>query len=152
MRAIVLTKTDGAPSAELTEFDEAGLMPGEVTIRVGHSTLNYKDGLAIVRGAPVVRRWPMIPGIDAAGVVEHSDNAAVGGGRRGGRQRLGYGREPSGRVRRAHPRARRMADPYPGGNEFRTRDGHRNSGLHGDAERAGAGTPRPDPGRRCRNW
>ena len=80
MRAIVLTRTGAAPRAELTDFSEAQLMPGEVTIGVSHSTLNYKDGLAICRGAPVVRRWPMIPGIDAAGVVLASDSSewAVG--------------------------------------------------------------------------
>lgn len=74
MKAIVLNKTDGAPDARLTEFPEAELMPGNVRIRVSHSTMNYKDGLAIARGAPVVRRWPMIAGVDLAGVVEHSDS------------------------------------------------------------------------------
>jgi acrylyl-CoA reductase (NADPH) len=80
MKAIVLRKTDGAPDARLTDFPEAELMPGDVRIRVSHSTINYKDGLAIVRGVPVVRRWPMIAGVDLAGVVERSDSAdfAVG--------------------------------------------------------------------------
>ncbi len=55
-------------------------MPGELRIRVSHSTLNYKDGLAIVRGAPVVRRWPMIPGIDLTGTIEHSDSPEWGVG------------------------------------------------------------------------
>ncbi len=73
MKAIVLHKTDAAPHARLEDFPEADLMPGELRIRVSHSTLNYKDGLAIVRGAPVVRRWPMIPGVDLAGTIEHSD-------------------------------------------------------------------------------
>ena len=45
-------------------------MEGDVTVRVTHSTVNYKDGLAITGKAPVVRRWPMVPGIDFAGVVE----------------------------------------------------------------------------------
>ena len=80
MHALLLTKSDAAPLARFVDFDPAELMPGEVTIRISHSTLNYKDGLAMARGAPVVRRWPMIPGIDLAGVVEHSDSAewAVG--------------------------------------------------------------------------
>ena len=47
-------------------------MEGDVTVRVTHSTVNYKDGLAITGKAPVVRRWPMIPGIDFAGTVETS--------------------------------------------------------------------------------
>ncbi len=49
-------------------------MDGDVTVRVTHSTVNYKDGLAITGKGPVVRRWPMIPGIDAAGVVENSSH------------------------------------------------------------------------------
>jgi acrylyl-CoA reductase (NADPH) len=49
-------------------------MEGDVTIRVTHSSINYKDGLAITGKAPVVRKFPMIPGIDMAGIVEKSDN------------------------------------------------------------------------------
>lgn len=56
------------------EFDESQLMPGDVTVRVSHSTVNYKDGLAITGKSPVVRRHPMIPGIDFAGVVESSNS------------------------------------------------------------------------------
>ena len=54
---------------------EADLMPGDVLVRVSHSTINYKDGLAITGKAPVVRRWPMIPGIDFAGTVVSSTHA-----------------------------------------------------------------------------
>jgi acrylyl-CoA reductase (NADPH) len=50
------------------------LMDGDVTVRVTHSTINYKDGLSITGKAPVVRRWPMIPGIDFAGAVETSSH------------------------------------------------------------------------------
>ena len=50
------------------------LMEGDVTVRVTHSTVNYKDGLAITGKLPVVRRWPMIPGIDFAGHVVRSDH------------------------------------------------------------------------------
>lgn len=74
MRAIVIDKPEGTYRAALTEFDEAGLMAGDVTVRVTHSTVNYKDGLAITGKSPVVRRFPMIAGIDAAGIVEHSDH------------------------------------------------------------------------------
>ena len=74
MKAIVLRKTDGPPDARVADFSEADLMPGTLLVRVSHSTINYKDGLAIVRGAPIVRRWPMIPGIDLAGTVEQSDD------------------------------------------------------------------------------
>jgi acrylyl-CoA reductase (NADPH) len=75
-RAVVLTKDPEAPAPHvaITTLDDADLMQGEVTLRVSHSTVNYKDGLAITGRAPVVRRWPMIPGIDAAGVIEASDH------------------------------------------------------------------------------
>ncbi len=59
-------------SATTSEFDKSKLMDGDVTVRVSHSTVNYKDGLAITGKSPVVRRFPMIPGIDFAGVVETS--------------------------------------------------------------------------------
>ncbi len=73
-RALVVRKTEGGQSVAIEALDDAELMEGDVTLRVSHSTVNYKDGLAITGKAPVVRRWPMIPGIDAAGVVETSDH------------------------------------------------------------------------------
>jgi acrylyl-CoA reductase (NADPH) len=63
-KAVAIEKTDGGTKAALTDFDEANLMDGDVTVRVEYSTLNYKDGLAITGKAPVVRRFPMIAGID----------------------------------------------------------------------------------------
>jgi acrylyl-CoA reductase (NADPH) len=74
-RAIVVDKGEGGQSVALKDFDEAGLMDGDVTVRVTHSTLNYKDGLALTGKAPVVRRFPMIPGIDFAGTVEASSHS-----------------------------------------------------------------------------
>lgn len=71
-RAIVVEKTETGQSVALRDFDEADLMDGDVTVRVSHSTLNYKDGLAITGKAPIVRRFPMIPGVDLAGTVEAS--------------------------------------------------------------------------------
>ncbi len=73
-KAIVVEKADKGQTVSLTEFDEADLMDGDVTVRVGWSTINYKDGLAITGKAPVVRRFPMIPGIDFAGEVEASSH------------------------------------------------------------------------------
>lgn len=75
-KAIVITKGETGTKAELGRFNETDLMDGDVTVRVSHSTLNYKDGLALTGKAPVVRRFPMIPGIDAAGVVETSSHPA----------------------------------------------------------------------------
>ncbi len=73
-KAIVVNKTDSGQSVALTEFDDAALMDGDVTFRVEWSTLNYKDGLAVTGKAPVVRRFPMIAGIDGAGIVETSSH------------------------------------------------------------------------------
>ncbi len=75
-KAIRIDKSDAGYQAAFTDFDEADLMDGDVTVRVSHSTVNYKDGLAITGKSPVVRRFPMIPGIDFAGVVEASTNPA----------------------------------------------------------------------------
>ncbi|MBN8938291.1 MAG: oxidoreductase [Rhizobiales bacterium] len=74
-KAVVVTKGETGTTASLSTFDESDLMDGDVTVRVSHSTLNYKDGLALTGKAPVVRRFPMIPGIDFAGVVETSSHA-----------------------------------------------------------------------------
>src|SRR3954451_17309664 len=71
-RAVVVDKSETGQSVALRDFDEADLMDGDVTVRVTHSTLNYKDGLALTGKAPVVRRFPMIAGIDFAGTVESS--------------------------------------------------------------------------------
>jgi len=75
-KAIVIEKSDGGTKAALADFDEANLMDGDVTVGVEYSTLNYKDGLAITGKAPVVRRFPMIAGIDFAGTVENSSSRA----------------------------------------------------------------------------
>jgi acrylyl-CoA reductase (NADPH) len=75
-KAIVIEKAESGTKAALTEFDEAKLMDGDVTVRVEYSTLNYKDGLALTGKAPVVRRFPMIAGIDFAGTVEASSHPA----------------------------------------------------------------------------
>jgi len=75
MKAIYLTK-DPEFKAQVADIDEARLPAGNVTIRVEYSTINYKDGLAITNKSPVVRTWPMVAGIDGAGVVESSDYAA----------------------------------------------------------------------------
>lgn len=73
-KAIRIDKADKGTTAQLAQFDEAELMDGDVTVRVEWSTLNYKDGLALTGKAPVVRRFPMIAGIDFAGTVETSSH------------------------------------------------------------------------------
>jgi len=73
-KAIRIDKADKATAAALTQFDEAELMEGDVAVRVEWSALNYKDGLALTGNAPVVRRFPMIAGVDLAGTVEQSSH------------------------------------------------------------------------------
>lgn len=75
-KALIASKGEAGTSLAFGDFAEADLMEGDVTVRVTHSTVNYKDGLALTGRAPVIRRWPMIPGIDFAGRVEASDNSA----------------------------------------------------------------------------
>ncbi len=75
-KAMVIEKSDSGSKAALADFDEANLMDGDVTFRVEYSTVNYKDGLAVTGKAPVVRRFPMIAGIDGAGTVESSTHPA----------------------------------------------------------------------------
>jgi len=75
-KAIIIDKGSAGQTVRLGDFDEKDLMEGDVTVRVEWSTLNYKDGLAITGKAPVVRRFPMIAGVDFAGTVESSSHAA----------------------------------------------------------------------------
>ncbi|TAL32114.1 MAG: oxidoreductase [Phenylobacterium sp.] len=81
-RALRLHKTDGAPEARFENLTDADLMDGDVTVRVEHSTINFKDGLALTGRSPVVRVWPLIPGIDFAGVVETSSHSGFKAGDR----------------------------------------------------------------------
>lgn len=80
--AIVTDKDESGYRSELRELSEQDLPEGDVTVRVAYSTLNYKDGLAITGKGPVVRRFPMVPGIDLAGVVESSDHPSYSPGDR----------------------------------------------------------------------
>ncbi len=73
-KAIVIDKAESGQKVALRDFDENDLMDGDVTVRVEHSTINYKDGLAITGKAPVVRRFPMIAGVDFSGTVEQSSH------------------------------------------------------------------------------
>lgn len=73
-KAIVIDKAESGQTVALRDFDEKDLMEGDVTVCVEHSTINYKDGLAITGKAPVVRRFPMIAGVDFAGTVEQSSH------------------------------------------------------------------------------
>jgi acrylyl-CoA reductase (NADPH) len=73
-KGILIEKDDADYRATLSDIEESALPEGDVTIKVSHSTLNYKDGLAITGRAPVVRKFPLVPGIDLAGTVEQSSH------------------------------------------------------------------------------
>jgi acrylyl-CoA reductase (NADPH) len=75
-KAILIDKQDGTQSVRLADLDEGQLPDAPVAVRVEYSTINYKDGLAITGKSPVVRKFPMVPGIDFAGVVESSTSDA----------------------------------------------------------------------------
>ncbi len=84
-RAILIDKSDKTEKGQafrFAEMTESELMAGDVTIAVEHSSVNYKDGLAITAKAPIVRRFPLIPGIDLAGVVISSTHDAFTAGDR----------------------------------------------------------------------
>ena len=73
--AVQIDKSDAGQTVAVTQLDETALPQGDVTIDVEYSTLNYKDGLAITGKSPVVRKFPMVPGIDLAGTVRESSHA-----------------------------------------------------------------------------
>ena len=72
--AVLITKDDAGQTSGLTQLGLSDLMHGDVVVAVSHSTVNFKDGLALTGRSPVVRKFPMIGGIDLAGVVETSSN------------------------------------------------------------------------------
>jgi acrylyl-CoA reductase (NADPH) len=71
-KGFLIEKDAAGYRAALSDLEEGQLPEGDVTVRVSHSTINYKDALAIMGKGPVVRKFPMVPGIDLAGAVEHS--------------------------------------------------------------------------------
>jgi acrylyl-CoA reductase (NADPH) len=73
-KALVATKGDAGQQIAWTELGTGDLMPGDVDVRVTHTTINYKDGLALTGKAPIIRRFPLIPGIDFAGTVVRSEH------------------------------------------------------------------------------
>jgi acrylyl-CoA reductase (NADPH) len=81
-KALLITKENDSQTVTETELSPPDLMEGDVTIAISHSTVNYKDGLALTGRSPVVRRFPMIPGVDLAGVVTHSASPAFHEGER----------------------------------------------------------------------
>jgi len=79
-RAILVSKTEKGQKLDFVTLGEADLMPGDVTVAVEHSTVNYKDGLAVTGRAPIIRHYPLIPGIDFAGTVVESGHRLIKAG------------------------------------------------------------------------
>ncbi len=74
-KALLANKGDAGLSVTWTELGMADLMPGDVDVRITHTTMNYKDGLALTGKSPIIRKYPLIPGIDFAGTVVASSNS-----------------------------------------------------------------------------
>lgn len=81
-KALLATKTGDSISTSLVDFNEEDLMPGNVTVAVEYSTVNYKDAMAVTGRRPVIRQFPLIPGIDFAGIVEASTYPGIAVGDR----------------------------------------------------------------------
>jgi len=79
-KALVISKPGDAPQCAVRDADATELPEGDVSLKVDYSTVNYKDGLAITGKAPVVRKFPMVPGIDGAGTVTASSHAQLKAG------------------------------------------------------------------------
>jgi acrylyl-CoA reductase (NADPH) len=79
-KALLAIKEGEKISTNLVELEEEDLMPGDVTIAVDYSTVNYKDGVALTGCAPIFRAFPMIPGIDLSGTIEASSHPGIEAG------------------------------------------------------------------------
>ena len=145
-KAVLIEETDEGPRARLAELDDADLPGGAVSVDVAYSSLNYKDALGITGSAPIARSFPMVAGIDLAGTVSASDDAAFAPGDAVLATGFGIGERHWGGLAQ---RARLDAGlGRPGARAVRRApgDGDRDRGLHGDALRARAGGPRRGPG------
>ena len=94
--AYLASKTDAGQTIARTELTEADLMEGDVTVKVEYSALNYKDGLAMTNSAPIIRQYPLIPGIDFAGTVVSSQSERFNEGDRVVLNGFGVGESHSG--------------------------------------------------------
>ncbi len=137
-KAILIEKADSGQKVGLVDFDEAQLMEGDVTVRVEWSTVNYKDGLALTGKAPVVRRWPMIPGIDFAGTVERSSHKEFKPGDAVVLNGFGLGETHLGGYAEVARVKGEWLVPLPKGIERQGSDGNRHRRIYGDARGDGA--------------
>lgn len=146
--AILIDKDDSGYRANLQQIDEQQLPEGNVSVNVAYSTLNFKDGLAITGSSPVVRKFPMVPGIDLAGTVESSSHADFKAGDRVLLNGWGVGESHWGGLAQ---KARLNGDwliPLPEAFTPAQAMAIGTRRLHGDAVHSGAGAPWRDAGSR----
>ena len=124
--------------AVLRQLSERDLPDAEVTVDVSHSSLNYKDGLAMTGKGKIARRFPMVCGIDLAGTVAESRSPDWHARRRGDRDRLGTVRDLAGRLHQAAAGPAGHAGPQAGCPVARPVDGDRHRRADGHAVRTAA--------------
>ena len=95
-QAYLIGKNDDGQRCQLTQLDDDDLMEGDVTVRVEYTTLNYKDGLALTGRSPIIRKFPLIPGIDFSGEVIDSSHPDFKPGDKVILNGFGVGEEHSG--------------------------------------------------------
>ena len=117
--------TGGGVTATVKELDAASLPEGDVTVKVAHSTVNYKDGLILKGVGRLVKTYPHIPGIDFAGTVQSSDSPVFKPGRSGHPDRMAGWRGALGRLRRPGSSQGRMAGPAAGRTDPSAEHGYR---------------------------
>ena len=141
-KALLAAKTGEAISTRVVEMNEQDLMPGDVTIAVDYSTVNYKDAMAITGRVDIIRQFPLIPGIDLAGTVEASSYPGIAVGDRVVANSWGLSQtHHGGYAQKAGERG--VAGQDSGALFDKGRHGYRHCWLHGDAVRAGSRTWRP---------
>ena len=147
-KALLITRDEATKeqSVGVETLDADDLMDGDVDVRVEYSTVNYKDGLAITGKLPVVRRFPMIPGVDLAGTVTASTHPEFKPGDKVILNGWGLGETHLRRLQPDGAGEGRLADPAARRPHRRRGDGDRHRRLHGDAGGDGAGAARHHAG------
>ena len=132
-----------------TTLDE--LSAGDIVIKAAYSSVNYKDALAATGAGTIIRRFPIVAGIDVSGTVESSADARFRRGRSGPRHRLRSRRGARWRVRRPRPRSRRLGRAGASGSDHVRRDGDWDGRFHGGVVRRASRAQRPPAGERSRH-
>ncbi len=142
-KAILVSRDDDKKqSVDIVQLTEADLMDGDVTVDVEATTVNYKDGLAITGKSPVIRHWPMVPGIDLVGTVSKSDSPAFAKGDKVLLNGFGVGETHWGAYAGKARLSANWLIPMPRGLDPGSGNGGRHRRLHRNALRDGPGESR----------